>query len=103
MERVSALDSNAHMGERDERAQIIQNIADILATPQGSVPMYRDFGIPAEALDLPLPAAEARLRAAVKEAVERWEPRAEIRSVQFEHLDRGQLRPVVEVEIHAES
>ena len=40
--------------------EIMQNVAVILATPKGTVPMYRDFGIEMDYLDLPLPEAPVK-------------------------------------------
>ena len=91
--------------ETGRQAEILRNVALILGTVQGTVPLYRDFGIPPDALDLPLPAAKARMRVQVKEAVERYETRVEVLGVSF--LDvrgaEGKLLPVVEVNILAES
>ena len=35
----------------DPVESVLQNIAVILSTPKGSVPMYRDFGISVDILD----------------------------------------------------
>ena len=85
--------------ETDRTRSILQNIAVILATRQGTCPFYRDFGLPQTFLDEPLPAAMARMRTAVKEAVEQYEPRAEVVSVTFRMGKPGELIPTVEVEI----
>ena len=60
----------------DPVESVLQNIAVILSTPKGSVPMYRDFGISVDILDRPIPVAKAMMTADIKEAIERWEPRA---------------------------
>ncbi len=83
----------------------LRDVAAVLATPKGSVPLYRDFGIDTQFLDRPMPAAKQLLRSQVREAVERWVPEAAVLSVEFEE-DRscpGRLVPVVEVEIDAGS
>lgn len=92
------------LNEENERASILQNVAMILSTPKGSVPMYRDFGISIEALDRPIQAAKALLRGQVKEAVEQYEPRAEVIGVTFEQdpSDPSRLVPTVEVRIVGE-
>lgn len=89
------------LNETDERASILQNVAMILSTPKGSVPMYRDFGISIEAVDRPIQAAKALLRGQVKEAVEQYEPRVEVVGVSFEQdrSDPSRLVPTVEVKI----
>lgn len=90
--------------ENDPVKSTLQNIAVILATPLGSVPLYRDFGLDQSFLDKPKPVAEVMMVVPVREAIERWEPRAEF--VELTLLDDpsspGKFIPVVEVEIHAE-
>lgn len=95
--------ANLTLNETDTIASILQNIAVILATPKGTVPMYRDFGVDMDFLDLPLPEAEIRMVAPVREAVERWEPRAKVLQVTcVQDGINGKLIPTVEVEINHE-
>ena len=99
---VSAQDQGAlKFNETDTVKSVLQNVAIILATPKGTVPMYRDFGVDTEFLDLPMPVAKVRMIAEVREAVEAWEQRARVLSVRFseEAEAEGVLLPVVEVEI----
>ena len=85
----------------DPVESVLQNIAVILSTPKGSVPMYRDFGISVDILNRPIPVAKAMMTADIKEAIERWEPRALFISVEFmEDELNGRLIPMVEVEIN---
>jgi len=49
---------------------VLQNIALILATPKGSVPLYRDFGLSWEPLDKPMPVAQAMMTGEVRETIE---------------------------------
>lgn len=85
----------------DPVESVLRNIAVILSTPKGSVPMYRDFGISVDILDRPIPVAKAMMTADIKEAIERWEPRALFISVEFmEDELNGRLIPMVEVEIN---
>ena len=85
----------------DPVESVLQNIAVILSTPKGSVPMYRDFGISVDILDRPIPVAKAMMTADIKEAIERWEPRALFISVEFmEDELNGRLIPMVAVEIN---
>ncbi len=102
---VSAADlENIRLNEADEVNAVLQNIALILATPKGSVPFYRDFGISSEFLDRPVPVAKVMLISEVREAVEEWEPRASVVNVNFKEnvLEPGRLVPIVEVEISVE-
>ncbi|MBR2895750.1 MAG: GPW/gp25 family protein [Oscillospiraceae bacterium] len=97
--RVSAEDAKGiHLNETDTVLSVLQNIALILATPKGSVPMYREFGLEQDFLDLPEPAARVRMIAPIREAIERWEPRASVKQITFTHTE-GKMVPHVEVEI----
>lgn len=102
---VSAMDLKPiRLNESDAVSSVLQNIAVILATPLGSVPLYRDFGLDWTFLDQPTTVAKVLMVAPVREAIERWEPRAAVLDVSFsEDPDRpGVLIPNVEVEINLE-
>ena len=107
--------------ETDRVASILQNITMILSTRKGSVPLYRDFGLPMDFVDRPGAnfRTESRIPIdrmpyainthtpediAVREAVEEWEPRATVLGVTFDQSaeQAGKLIPVVEVEISSE-
>ncbi len=81
--------------EDDKVKSVLQNIALILSTRKGSVPMYRDFGVDMSFVDKPIPAAEVLMRAAVAEAIEEFEPRAKLLNVDFD----GNQNVILEVEI----
>ncbi len=102
---VSATDlKKVRFSESDAVNAVLQNIAVILSTPKGSVPLYRDFGLDWSFLDKPRPIAEVLMVAPVREAIQRWEPRVRVRNV-FPGEDPsrpGTLIPVVEVEINIE-
>ena len=96
---ISAADnSGLSLNETNTVSSVLQNVALILSTPKGSVPMYREFGVDQEFLDLPGPAAQVRMVAPIREAVERWEPRAIVKNITFTS-EQGHLIPCVEVEI----
>lgn len=90
--------------ERDPAASVLQNIALLLSTPKGSVPLYREYGLPVTFLDKPTPVAKRAMNADVREALQRWEPRARFISIAFEEdiSQPGTLWPVVEVRIVGE-
>ncbi len=103
---VSATDlGNIRLNEPEEVNAVLQNIALILATPKGSAPMYRDFGLAQDFVDKPAPAARALMIVRTREAIEQWEPRAEFVNADFEEstLKPGRSIPTVEVVIHAGS
>lgn len=66
-----------------ERKEIIRNVQTILATPLGTCPLYRDFGLDVSYLDHPLDLAQNLFAVAAMEAVEKWEPRVRVTSVSF--------------------
>ena len=93
--------NNIRFNDPELVSSVLQNIAVILATPKGSVPQYREFGLSATMLDKPIPVAKMMMRADVREAIERWEPRAQFVSMTFEErvTQPGTLWPTVEVGI----
>lgn len=83
--------------------EIIQNISMILQTVKNTAPLYRDFGISASYIDKPIPVAETLIVSEIYEAVEKYEPRAEIKKVYFDRDDKnGKIIPCLEVEINAD-
>ena len=102
--KVLPTDSGAlTLGTSETVRSVLQTVSIILSTPKGSVPMYRDFGINMEYMDLPMPMAEVRMVSEIREAVEKWEPRATVTGVSFKRDTlNGRLIPIVEVEINGE-
>ena len=95
--RLSAIDLGATGVLR-----IMQRVRTILSTVKGSVPLDRDFGVDATALDRPLPVAMALLTAGVVAALDEHEPMVKVLSVYFKEDARtgdGELLPVVRLEI----
>lgn len=87
----------------DERQEVIQNIAVILGTVMGEVPMLRGLGLPGDMMGRPLPAVQNMLVGYIYDQIEEYEPRALIGGVTFEATDvsfpmQGRLVPVVELE-----
>ncbi len=81
--------------------EVLQNVAMILSTPKFTVPLDRNFGLSARFLDKPSPVSEAMIIAEVIDAIEEYEPRAEILNVTFERDESiGKLIPRLEVEIN---
>ena len=100
--KVSATDLAAiRLNEQDTVSSVLQNIAVILSTSKGSVPLYRSFGLNTDFLDKPIPVAKTMMVAEVREALETWEPRATVVDVSFREdiSSPGILIPIVEVEI----
>lgn len=83
--------------------EVLQNLSMILQTIKNTAPLYRDFGISGSYIDKPIPVAETLLIGELYEAVEKYEPRAEIVDITFERDESiGKLNPCLEVEINAE-
>ena len=102
---VSATDlKSIQCNEKNELNAVLQNIAVILSTPMGTVPLYRDFGLDWSFLDKPTPVAKVLMVALVREAIQRWEPRATVLDVSFSEdpAQPGVLNPTVEVDIDLE-
>jgi len=88
--------------ESDTVTSVMQNIAIILSTKRGTVPLYREFGLPMNFVDKPIPVAKALAVAEITEAIAEFEPRARLKDITFE-IDEdvpGKLIPTVEVEIN---
>lgn len=80
--------------------EVLQNVAMIILTVQFSVPLDRGFGLAGRFIDKPIQTAQAILVSEVLDAVEKYEPRADIVSVTFEQGETpGNLIPIVEVNI----
>ena len=102
---VSATDlGRLRFSELETVNSVLQNIAVILSTPKGTVPLYRDFGLDWKYLDKPMPVAKVLMISEVREAIERWEPRATVLEVSspVDPAQPGILIPTVEVEISLE-
>jgi len=65
------------------REEIIQNVAIILSTVKGSVPLDRDFGIDNDFVDRPLPVTQAMMVGKIAAEVEKQEPRVKVTRVTF--------------------
>ena len=93
-----------NLNEADPVAAILQNVAIILSTRQNSVPLGRDFGLPMRFIDKPIPVAEVMMVAEIEEAIEEYEPRAEVVDITFEADPKktGRLIPTVTLEINLE-
>ena len=87
------------LNERDTVRSVLQNIYLILKTPLESVPMYREFGLDMSFIDRPLPAIRPLMLAAIRDAVDKFEPRANILNVEVEAAELLKITWTVEVEI----
>lgn len=78
--------------------EILQNVKTILTTIKGSVPLDRDFGIDSSLIDRPINIVKPLLVKEIKEAIEKYEPRAKFHSVSWKgNGSDGKIVPVVKV------
>lgn len=87
--------------------EVIQNVQTILGTVKGSVPLNRDFGGDIEAVDLPQPMAMMQVKINIIEAIQKYEPRAVIRAIDFDNETTaaadGILKPKITLEINEDA
>lgn len=86
-------------GDKALQREIERNINTILSTPKGTCPLYRDFGIDMDTLDIPTAAAQNMLTVAIIDAIEEWEPRAIVKDVSVEADTEGKMSAKVVVAI----
>ncbi len=98
---LSNISISFQYGSEDEalRREIERNIKTILSTPKGTCPLYRDFGIDMEPLDAPTLAAQNMLTVAIIDAIEEWEPRAQVTDVTINTDTGGNITAKVVVTI----
>lgn len=81
--------------EAEVVADIQKNIRCLFATPEGTIPGDRSFGLSQEYIEAPRPIAENLLALDVYEKVETYEPRAVVKDIIFGSEADGQLRAIV--------
>ena len=98
---VTAQRAEIEFNPGDRTAEILQNVRTIISTVRFSVPLDRRFGIDGSLIDLPTPAAAARLTKEVIEVVQRYEPRVKVTKIDFVESEEssGILRPKVQVRL----
>ena len=81
-------------------AEVLQNVFMIISTTKYSAPLDRNFGLSAEFIDKQTPVAESLLTAELYDAIEEYEPRAEIVNISFERNEfAGKIIPCIELEV----
>ena len=103
---MQTIDITAESGAVDfapasELEEIAQNVRTILTTFKKSVPMDREFGVNGTILDLPIAAAQASMTADIVAAVNHYEPRAKVVSVDYRGKEvDGKITPKVRIKIN---
>ena len=97
--KVNSADKYSLSLQQDSKVfSVLQNIALLLNTKRGTVPMYRDFGF----VDKPIDVAENMAYVEISDALEEFEPRAKLEDVYFEKTANGKMSITVEVSIEDE-
>lgn len=87
-------DYKADMLTQDkDSADILRCLHTLLGIRAGTQPADRELGISWECLDGPPETAEALFLLELEDKVEKYEPRAEVSEVTFEHSADGKLCP----------
>lgn len=81
--------------------EVLQNVRCLLLTTKGTVWMYRGFGLSCELVDRPINVVQHKFLSEVVKAVQRYEPRAKVKSVRWQQsqAQEGILRPIITLEV----
>lgn len=102
--KVNSADNYSLSLQQDSKVfSVLQNIALLLNTKRGTVPMYRDFGLPMEFVDKPIDVAENLAYVEISDALEEFEPRAKLEDVYFDKTANGKMTITVEVSVDEQS
>lgn len=85
--------------ENNEERSVAQNIALLISTKQGTCVGYREYGLPMRYLNKPFPVAETLIVSEIESAVEEFEPRATVLSVEILQDTDNLGKPIVKVEV----
>jgi phage baseplate assembly protein W len=101
---IEKQDSQINLFPKNLIEEVTQNVQMILRSPKYSVPLDRDFGTSHKQLDTPVNVAQPKLIMEIVDAIEKYEPRAEITKINFkvDEAKSGKLIPVVGVKIKDE-
>lgn len=85
--------------ESEEINNIIDCLQNILAIPEGSIPLNRGLGLKWSSLSSVPEDLENDYATDLMEKVEEWEPRVEVESVEFEYGEDGRVTVNVHIEL----
>ncbi len=89
--------------EQDTVKSVLQNIRIILSTQRGTVPHRPDFAIDyTDLLDNPTPLSIGKLKATIVDAVETYEPRARVKSIDIRYKEIGHADVILTIQIEGE-
>lgn len=103
---IVELDKDIDFKPANVAVEVMQNVRTILSTRKGSVPLDRDFGIDFTWIDQPISVARMRCQMAIIDAIEKYEPRAEIEQIEWsektEDVMDGKTMPKVSISVKEE-
>ena len=79
-------------GDSTELEDIARCVRNIILTPAGTCPLYRDFGISYDSVSHPVQVAMNEVALEIMEKIEKYEPRVESCKVSFEGRSRRDER-----------
>ena len=85
--------------ESEEINNIIDCLQNILAIPEGSMPLNRGLGLKWSSLSTVPEDLENDYATDLMEKVEKWEPRVEVQAVEFEYGEDGQVTVNVQIDL----
>lgn len=88
-----------NLAPRNEAEEIMQNVSLIVTTIKGTVPLDREFGISADIVDAPM-TRQSQLIGEIAAAIEKFEPRARLRKIEFTASADGKLEPHLTIEVN---
>ena len=96
---VVTTESRLNLAPANELEEIGQNVATILKTIKGSVPLDRDLGVNFSPIDAPSNQALMLWKVEIIEAIERDEPRARVLKIEFDKTNPPYKRKIIEKKI----
>lgn len=78
-----------------EVADIKRCLETLYQTPEGTCPLDREFGINTDFVGMPIDVAKNLFAVEITDKTDRYEPRATIKTINFDTGDDGQLKAEV--------
>ncbi|MCD8052267.1 MAG: GPW/gp25 family protein [Clostridiales bacterium] len=86
-----------NFGPTDEAEEIAQNVAVLMNTPAGNVPLERGMGLRKDYLDSPPAVAQVKFEAELADTLDDYEPRATLLSTTAKTDEDGNMGITAEV------
>lgn len=80
---------------KSKEEEIEQNITCIIDTVAGNVPLFRAFGLDNANVDMHIEFLQAQMANRIIDAVQEFEPRANVTEVVFSEIEDGKTSPKV--------